>query len=426
MTEAFIYYLWKYKLLHPQLQTSKGETCQVIDPGTHNTDSGPDFFNARIKIGETLWAGNVEIHVRASDWILHKHQFDKAYDNIILHVVFVEDKRIVRSNGKSIPTLEIADSFDISLLKRYRSLMQSKNSIPCEFQIREIDRFVQNNWLDRLLVERLENKSKQIEEKLEYNNNDWAETFYQHLASNFGFKVNALPFELLSRSLPLKIIAKHKNNIKQIEALLFGQAGMLENDADDRYYKELKKEYDFLAIKYKITQIDSHLWRFMRLRPVNFPTIRISQFAALIANSSHLFSKILESESYQFLFDQFTVEASDYWKTHYTFGKKSEDKSKKLGKTGIQLILINTVAPFLFVYGRKKQKQEFIDKALKLLDQIPGEKNAITRMWENHEMNIRTAFNTQALIHLKNNYCDKKLCLSCGIGHAVLNQSLQG
>ncbi len=373
-----------------------------------------------------MWAGNVEIHVHATDWKLHKHQFDQAYDNIILHVVFVEDKKISRKNGESIPTIEVAESFDIGLLKRYKNLMQSKNRIPCEFQIREVDRFKQNNWLDRLLIERLEIKSKGIEEKLEYNNNDWSETFYQHLASNFGFKVNAVPFELLARSLPLKILAKHKDNIKQVEALLFGQAGMLENNKVDKYYKGLIKEYDFLAGKYKLVPIDVHLWRFMRLRPVNFPTIRISQFAALIANSSHLFSKVLGNDSYSFLLNLFNVQASSYWNTHYTFGKETVGKSKKLGKTGIQLILINTVAPFLFIYGRKKNEQSFIDRALKLLDQIPGEKNAIIRMWSDIEMNTSTAFNTQALLHLKNNYCDKKLCLSCGIGHTILNQKIPG
>lgn len=424
MSEEFIYYLWKHKLLEPQLQITTGENCKVIDPGLHNTNSGPDFFNARIKIGNTLWAGNVEIHVHSSDWKLHKHQFDKAYDNVILHVVFVEDKKISRENGEAIPTLEIADKFNSGLLSRYKKLMQSKNRIPCEFQIRDVDRFQQNNWLDRLLIERLEIKSQGIEDKLEFNNNDWAETFYQQLASNFGFKVNAVPFELLARSIPIIILAKHKNNNKQVEALLFGQAGMLGNNTDDSYYQELKKEYIFLAGKYKLVPIDAYLWRFMRLRPANFPTIRISQFADLIANSSHLFSKILEYESFEKLIKLFNVAASDYWNTHFTFGKESEKKAKKLGKTGIHLILINTIAPFLFVYGRKKNEQAYIDKAIKLLDQIPGERNAITRLWADLELNTNTAFNTQALLHLKNKYCDKKQCLSCGIGHAILNQRI--
>ena len=422
MSEEFIYYLWRYKLLDSHLQTTLGENCQVIDPGIQNSNSGPDFFNARIKIGETLWAGNVEIHIHASDWNLHKHQYDKAYDNIILHVVFIEDKKISRKNGASIPTLEVADKFDSKLLNRYQNLIQSKQRIPCEFQIREVDRFIQNNWLDRLLVERLETKSNDIAEKLEYNNNDWAETFYQQLANNFGFKVNAVPFELLARSLPLKILAKHKDNIQQIEALLFGQAGMLAKKTGDKYYKNLQKEYDFLAGKYNLLPIDAYLWQFMRLRPVNFPTIRISQFAALIKNSSHLFSKILESESYSDMLNLFQIEASEYWTTHFTFAKVSEGKSKKLGKAGIQLILINTVAPFLFIYGKRKNKQSYIDKALKLLDQVPGEKNTITQMWTELEMNTKTAFNTQALIHLKNNYCNNKRCLACGIGHEILKK----
>lgn len=422
MTEEFIYYLWKYKLLNQHLKTTQEEKCQVIDPGLHNLDSGPDFFNAKVKIGETLWAGNVEIHVFASDWKRHKHQLDQAYDNIILHVVFVEDKTINRKNGDSIPTLEIADKFDNNLLIRYKNLTRSKNWIPCEPHIRKVDRFIQNNWIDRLLIERLEIKSSEIAEKLAYNNNDWAETFYQHLANNFGFKVNSIPFELLARSLPLKILAKHKNNIHQIEALLFGQAGLLAKIKNDEYYLSLKKEHTFLMNKYQIEPIDEHLWRFMRLRPVNFPTIRISQFAALIKNSNHLFSIIMECNSYSKLHELFKIQASSYWTSHYTFGKISEAKIKNLGKTGIDLILINTVAPFLFTYGKKKNDQLQIDKALKLLDQIPGEKNVITRKWVSLELNIRSAFNTQALIHLKKNYCDKKKCLSCSIGHTILNE----
>jgi hypothetical protein len=364
----------------------------------------------------------VEIHVKASDWKLHKHQFDEAYDNIIIHVVHVEDKKISRKNGENIPTLEVANKFNEGLLIRYKNLMQSKSRIPCEHLIQGVDRFEQNNWLDRLLVERLENKSNGIEEKLKYNRNDWAETFYQHLAGNFGFKVNALPFEIMARSLPMNILAKHKDNIDQLEAFLFGQAGLLGNKTGDSYYTTLRKEYEFLSVKYHLLPLDEFLWRFMRLRPVNFPTIRISQFAALIASSNHLFSKILETESYTDMSALFDVQASPYWFTHYNFGKKSEDKTKKLGKTGIQLILINTVVPFLFTYGRIRNEQMYIDRALKLLDQIPGEKNTITRMWTSLAFNTRTSFNTQALIHLKNNYCNEKKCLSCGIGHAILKQ----
>jgi len=424
MTEEFIYYLWKYKLLEPGLKTTEDEVCQIIDPGLRNKDSGPDFFNAKIKLGQTLWAGNVEIHVYSSDWKLHKHQYDKTYDNIILHVVYIEDEKIVRKNGTTIPTLVIADKFNPEIYNRYQNLVKSKGNISCAPLIRGVDRFTIQNWLDRMLVERLEEKSISIEEKLTYNNKDWSETFYQVLAGNFGFKVNTLPFELTARSVPLKILAKHKDNAIQLEALLFGQAGLLEKKQGDKYYKDLKQEYDFLAKKYELQPIDKYVWRFMRMRPVNFPTIRLSQFAILVSKSNHLLSKILEFESVKDLNELFNVQASEYWDTHFTFGKKSVKKAKKLGKTAIDLLLINTVAPFLFVYGMKKQKQEFTDKALKLLDQVPGEKNSIIKQWELLEMNTSTAYNTQALLQLKPNYCDKKKCLFCAVGHKILNRNI--
>jgi hypothetical protein len=420
MTEDFIYYLWKYKLLEPGLKTTEDEVCQIIDPGLRNMDSGPDFFNAKIKLGQTIWAGNVEIHVNSSDWNLHKHQYDDSYDNIILHVVFMADEIIVRKNGTSIPTLEIADKFNPEIYSRYQNLVKSKSNISCAPLIRNIDRFTIQNWLDRMLVERLEEKSIQMEEKLQYNNNDWSETFYQALAGNFGFKVNSLPFELTARSIPVKILAKHKDNATQLEALLFGQAGFLAETSGDAYYTLLKKEYDFLSVKYKLQSIDKHLWRFMRLRPVNFPTIRLSQFAMLVSRSNHLLSKILEFKSVKNLNELFNVQASEYWDTHFTFGKKTAKTAKKLGKTAVDLLLINTVAPFLFVYGMKKHNQEFKDKALKLLDQVPGEKNHVIKQWELLEMNTRTAYNTQALLQLKPNYCDKKKCLFCALGHKIL------
>ncbi len=296
MTEEFLQYIWKLRLFDKNLNLTSGEECQIIDVGTHNLDSGPDFFNARIKFDNTIWAGNVEIHTKSSDWFTHEHQLDKAYDNIILHVVYDDDKPIKRKNGEQIPTIELRNRFDKKLFETYNDFMTNRNWIPCEKMITEVDRFVLNNWIDRLMVERLENKSGEIEDRLKFNGNNWEETFYQFLARNFGFKVNSAPFELLAKSLPLNYLGKHKNNKFQIEALLLGQAGLLTKKYKDEYPKTLQKEYLFLQKKYKLTPIDPHLWRFMRMRPSNFPTIRLAQFADLVYRSSHLFSKIIETE----------------------------------------------------------------------------------------------------------------------------------
>jgi len=423
MTEEFLSYLWKYKLIDQPLVLTNGDVCEVIDSGIQNQHAGPDFLNARIRIGETLWAGNVEIHIRASDWYKHKHQFDEAYDNVILHVVHDEDKTIRIKNNAVLPAIELRDKYNQHIFVAYNDLMNNLRWIPCEHLIRDVNRFVVNNWLDRLMIERLENKSLAIGEKLEFNEGDWAETFYQVLTKSFGFKVNAIPFELLARSLPLKILAKHKHDPFQVEALLFGQAGLLKRNQGDKYYKSLKKEYNFLAGKYDLQPIDAHMWRFLRMRPSNFPTVRISQFAALIFKSSHLFSCILEASGVKELEKMFEIQASEYWNTHYTFGKKSAKRIKKLGRSGRLLLLINTVIPFLFIYGKVKGEQSLIDLSLKLLDQIPGESNSITRKWEKLGMGTRTSFATQALIELKASYCDQKKCLHCSIGHELLKGS---
>ncbi len=424
MTEEFLHYIWKFKLFDINSGVVSGDSLQVINPGTHNFDSGPDFLNARVKIGNTVWAGNVEIHIRSSDWFIHGHQDDEAYDNIILHVVFVDDKPVKRKSGETVPTFELTGKFDEALYDRYQYFLSNRNWIPCEKLIQRAGRLVINSLLDRLLVERLEDKSGSIIARLGINGNNWEQTFYEFLAANFGFKVNGTPFEMTAKSLPLSYLGKHKNNRFQIEAMLFGQAGLLEDERGDDYYLKLRQEYLFLQRKFGLIPIDKNLWRFMRLRPSNFPTIRLSQFAHLIHRSSHLFSKLLEIEKFPDLIPLFDVSVSDYWQTHYTFGKVSAKRTKKLGKTAIHLIMINTVVPFLFVYGRLKNDQKYIDRALIFLDQLPGELNAIVRKWEKLGMSTRTAYNTQALLQLKNVYCNRKRCLQCGIGNELLKNTV--
>jgi len=283
-----------------------------------------------------------------------------------------------------------------------------------------VDRFIINSWLDRMAIERLEEKALEIESQLHFNHNNWEQTFYEFLARNFGFKVNSLPFDLLAKSLPLNILGKHKNHIFQLESLLFGQAGFLNKAFKDAYPRDLTKEYNFLRNKYNLVPLDSHLWKFMRMRPSNFPTIRIAQFASLICQSSHLFSRLMEIESLKKIAELFDASVSDYWKDHFNFDKSSSPRKKTLGKSAIQLILINTLIPFLFVYGRNRNELVLIERSVKFLEQLPGETNGIIRRWEALGLSTRTALNTQALMQLKSSYCNRKKCLHCSIGSRLL------
>lgn len=424
MTEDFLYYQWKYKLIDPNQRLTSGETIVIIDPGQRNENSGPDFFNARIRIGDTLWAGNVEIHVLSSDWMNHGHQHDKAFDNVILHVVYRHDREIRNKNRFPIPTLELEGKISTELFAVYQQLMINRSWIPCAHLLPYASLLAVHGWLDRLIVERQERKVAEIRQSLVFTGNDWNESFYQLLGKNFGFRVNAVAFHLLVKSLPLSIINRHKGDHFQIEALLFGQAGMLKQGYRSQYYLKLKREYEFLSAKYSLSPMDGHVWKFMRMRPSNFPTLRISQFAALLSGSSFLFSTILEVESFNELQKLFKVKASQFWDTHYTFKTRSPVRGKMLGTAAVQLILINTMIPFLYLYGKDKNKEELCQRALRFLEQIPGERNSISRKWEELNMPVRSAYHTQALLELKERYCQRKRCLECVIGNSILKSTI--
>ncbi|HKI90051.1 MAG TPA: DUF2851 family protein [Draconibacterium sp.] len=417
MPEEFLQYIWESKLFFTEnLFTTTNEKIEIIHVGKRNHDSGPDFFNAKIKIDGTIWAGNVEIHKKSSDWQLHNHHNDKAYDNVLLHVVETPDQKVLRSNGEAIPTLQL--SYPEHLRSNYQQLLNAKTWIPCQQQFHKINPVVLQLGFNRLMIERLENKTAEIVQRLEQNHNNWNETFYQMLARMFGFKVNAIPFELLAKSLPMSVLAKHKSSLFQLEALLFGNSGLLnEQLLGDDYFLELRKEYSFLYKKYGLRPIESHLWKFMRLRPVNFPTVRISQLAALIHQSKGLFSKITEIESINELKKLFKVKASEYWNKHYNFNKPSKKTvPKELGEISANTLIINVIIPFLFVFGEKQNKIQLKNRALDFLEQLPPEKNSITSKWENLGIHTHSAFETQALLQLKNIYCEKKKCLNCQIG----------
>ncbi len=421
--EDFLHYVWKFRLFDRiDLQTKDGEELEVLSAGLHNSDSGPDFQNARVRIGDTVWAGNVEVHLSSSDWQKHGHTTDNAYNNVILHVVYRDDQPLVLTNGRRVPTLELQNRIPDDLYNRYHNLIFGNPTvIPCEANIGAVDSLTLHNWMTRVLVERLEKKSAAVIAGLNANRGDWEETFYQFLAANFGFKTNALPFELLAKSLPQNILAKHKNNPMQIEALIFGQAGFLKDDINDEYPLKLKKEYEFLRKKYTLKPIENHLWKFMRMRPQNFPTIRLAQFAALVVNSNHLFSKILEIKDVKGLRNLFTdIKVNPYWENHYRFDTESAPSPKNLGPASIDVLLLNTLALFLFSYGKHNQIQHFINRSLQLLEHLPNENNNIVVDFTNLGVKINTAFESQALLELKNNYCDYKKCLQCGIGNKIL------
>lgn len=415
MTERLLQFIWQFQYFNKsELMTDEVEKVQINFPGQFNSDQGPDFLNAKIKIGKAIWVGNIELHLKTSDWGKHNHGRDRNYSNVILHVVWENDK-----HENDIPVIELKERVSKILLQRYEELMNSKDFIPCENSIHNIRDIVWKSWKERLLAERLLRKAKTVDQFLQQNNFHWEETFWWMLARNFGIKVNADAFEAIAKSISINILAKHKNQIHQLEALLLGQAGLLENKWKEDYPKLLQKEYKFLKEKYSLQKIHLPV-HFLRMRPGNFPTIRLSQLAALIAESSHLFSKIKDERSIKEIRKWFDVTANDYWHYHYRFDETSTFKKKKLGEAMIGNIIINTICPVLFAYGNYHDENKYKDKALKWLEEVSPESNSITKGFRQLGIENKNAFDSQALIELKNEYCNKKRCLDCSIGNSIL------
>ena len=429
MKEEFLHYLWKYSLYDPvSLIDSNGNKIVVIQPGEYNRDAGPDFFNSRICIDGTEWAGNVEIHTRSSHFDNHGHNADPAFNNIILHVVAENDKRVFNSRGEEILTVTL--SFDEELYEKYTNLLNNPFIIACQDDIRQLDNFYIKHWLNSLLIERLEEKSESILKIFSETENDWEETFYRLLSRYFGFRINTEPFEMLATALPFRIIRKHADDRFQIEALLFGTAGMLDEGLfkealSDDYYLGLIREYKVLSSKYSIQPLHGWIWKFNRLRPVNFPTIRISQLAAMLSVAGGLFSRTLEVPDIKKLKEVFEVSASYYWNDHYIFGKKSKNISKNTGSQSTDILLINAVLPALFVYGKSRGYHEISERAISFMENIHPEENTIIDEWKSVGIDAESAFYTQALIHLRNNYCKKRRCLECRIGGKLISMGMK-
>jgi hypothetical protein len=416
MTEDFLHFVWKFRLQGQHFHSTAGEEIIIIKPGEHNHDSGPDFMHAQVKIGDTLWAGNVEIHVRSSDWTRHRHQVDEAYDNIILHVVFEDDLVVKRRSGELIPTLVLKEVLHPELYETFNFFLNNHLWIPCAFRLPDVRSLVMSDWLTALSVSRLERKAAELEGLLQYSGNDWNQAFFEALASTLGFKINKQPFEQMARQTPFQFLEKHKDQLFQVEAMLFGQAGLLERKYTGEYPKMLRKEYLHLKNKFSLKPVSGHLWKFMRLRPNNFPTIRLAQLAMLLHQRSHFFSEIIDRPENEHLLEFFSVGVSDYWKEHYYFDRPSKNMGKSISSSTAELILINNVIPFLFLFGKHKGQPKYQDKALSMLESIGPETNTIIRKFAEFGINSDNASQSQALIELKSNYCDQKRCLECRIG----------
>ncbi|MDP5121206.1 MAG: DUF2851 family protein [Spirosomaceae bacterium] len=425
MQEAFLHYIWQtQRFLTTNLKTTDGEEIRVFKKGFLNTNAGPDFTNARLQIGDVEWAGNVEVHVNAAEWYAHKHQQDEAYENVILHVVWQNDRDVFRADGSKIPVLELVNIVSEKLVEKQSQLINSQSLIPCENQFAEVSEFTKVSMLGSALTQRLQQKAVVVAELFTANNSDWEETAYQALAKNFGFKLNAEPMLQLAQNLPLKILQKHRNNSVQIEALLFGMAGFLEESGGD-FAVKLKSEYDFLSLKYglKSKQLNAHEWKFLRTRPANFPTIRLAQFAALVASQQSFFSLFTQTVDVDAIKKAFEIEQSDYWQNNYHFDKPLAKPLKQLGKASIENLLVNSVVPTLVCYAQYVDNREFIERAEQILESLPPENNKITRKWESLGLKIQSSFDSQAGIELFNNYCQKRKCMNCKIGAEVLKST---
>lgn len=421
MTEDLLHFIWKFKLFKPGGLFSIGKMpLQVLNSGELNTHAGPDFTNGRIRLGSLEWAGNIEIHKRASDWFAHNHHKDKAYDTVILHVVYEYDKEVYNSRNNPIPCFELKNFIEENLLERYEHLYKNKQEIPCGKQLAHVPPPVTELWLERMLIERLESKIRFAEEIFDHAAKNWEETFYLLLCKNFGFKINDEPFLQLGRSLPLHILLKHGHSTEQLEALLFGQAGLFRINTQDTYIMRLQHEYAHLKRKYSLAGPIPHSWKFLRMRPRNFPTIRIAQLAGFMRNYQHTFSKITEATSLQEIKGLFTTSTSAYWENHYVFGEPTGKTLKNLGGSSIENILVNTVCPLLFLYGKKQNEGHHCEKALDWLRELSPEDNTVTRTFEALGYKAQNAGQTQALLQMNTAYCSQKKCLSCEIGTRIL------
>lgn len=422
MNEELLYFIWKHKLAGKEnLTCSNHQTLQILKPGNRNTHSGPDFSEALLQIEDTLWAGQVEVHVKASDWIAHHHQHDHAYKQIILHVVWEEDVEL----NLHCPTLQLKNYIPPPLIDNYIELAQSLEKIPCSKLLTDADSFIVDNHLIKMSIERLEQKCKQIKENWQHLSGHWEQSFYELLASGFGFKVNALPMEITARTLPLALLGRYKDKPDLMEALFFGQAGFLSGKPEDGFQRHLKTEYEWLRKKHNLLPQQQYVWKYGGLRPANFPALKLSQFASLIANKSPLLGKVLECHSIQDFYALFYTEAHPYWAQHSKFGCPTHFIPVALGNDAIHLLLANVLIPFLFLFAEHHHNQNLKDKAFTLFCDLPSENNQLIRIWSQLGIKAKTMSESQGLIQTYQQYCQKKRCLECSIGLHLLKRTTE-
>jgi hypothetical protein len=420
MKEDFLHYLWKNKKFNfTNLISTNKEEIVILNSGMYLQKEGPDFFNAQIIVGEQKWAGNVEIHIKSSDWYLHHHEVDSNYENVILHVVWEHDAEIFRKNNTKIPVLELQNFVSKNEIDKYLELTKLKSWIYCENSLKEVDTFVLSKWQERLYLERLEKKVLPIEKFLQENENDWEATLFAFLLKGFGLNINGDVFFQIANVVPFSIIRKERYNINNLEALLFGFANLLNDKQEDVYYRLLQENWNYLKVKYKLENNLFETVHFFKLRPDNFPTIRLAQIAMLYHLQENLFTKIISDNNNKELYNLFNLEVSDYWKIHYLFDKLSTMKQKRLSKKFIDLLVINVLVPIQFVYA-KKQGKDVLENCINILSELPNESNAIISKFSTFGVKSDSAFNSQALLHLKNEYCNSKKCLNCDIGLSLL------
>ncbi|MGF1636772.1 MAG: DUF2851 family protein [Cyclobacteriaceae bacterium] len=426
MDEAFLHFVWKHQYFNKQdLQTNDGLSLEIIHPGNHNRDAGPDFSHAKLRMGKLLWTGSVEIHLNASDWHRHGHQKDLAYDAVILHVVWQNDIVVHRTDGTEIPFIELKTKVRQSVFHNYRNLFSSTEQLLCTRFIGDIPRVQVCAMLDSTLLKRMERKANEILEKHKSNQADWEETAYQVLLKSFGFNKNNEAFEALAKELPLKALKKHGDNLLQVEALLFGMAGFLSEEPSDDYMKLLCREYNFLSEKYglKCNALRKYNWKFLRMRPANFPTLRLAQLATMIVKVDNIFSALLYTETVKDLCNYLEITPSDYWQNHYHFSKPSKKHIAEMGIASVEGIMINTVAPLMVAYGIFRDDNDWLEKAISLLQTVPAEKNSVVERVKSAGISPENAYDTQAMIELYRNFCVPRKCLDCQIGTHILKPS---
>lgn len=422
--EQLLHYVWKHKIFPlGMLRTTSGQPVEVIDPGLPNRNAGPDFFNAKLKIDGTLWVGNVEVHMQASDWLRHGHNRDKAYDTVILHIVGDTDCEVYRTNGELVP--QVLLSCPEPVRQRYDELRQAEIYPPCYSILGSLPKLTVHSWLSALQVERFGQKARSISRRLEQCNNHWEDVFFITLARNFGFGLNGDAFESWAGHLPFRAVDKHRDNLFQVEAFFLGQAGLLEEEiaGADAYYQKLRKEFCYLRHKFGLpAPMSVEQWRFLRLRPGNFPHVRLAQLACLYHKERALFSRVMEAQTLEAVKTILTAETSPYWEEHFNFRKVSSHRAKRVGESALNLIVINTVIPFLYTYGLHKADEMLCERATRFLEALKAENNYVTRLWSGAGLPVYTAADSQALLQLQKEYCEKKDCLRCRFGYEYLRR----